>query len=161
MQGYYQFVTFRTKDSIDSYVSKVQNLKTTTKIKEQLIDNYLDKSTKGAYFYGELIDILREFLLQKNIDIYELVAFSIMPNHIHILFKEKEELQNIIKQIKGGSSYLINKKLNRKTSLWSKYYYDKLIRDKKHFDLVYNYIKNNAVKAGLADYKNRFYGVYE
>jgi REP element-mobilizing transposase RayT len=66
-----------------------------------------------------------------------------------------------MKSIKGSSSIVINKLLNKKGKFWDSGYYDKLIRDQKHFDVVYEYIKNNAIKANLSDYKDRFYGIYE
>jgi len=83
------------------------------------------------------------------------------PNHIHILFKETNDLGDVMRVLKGGSSYKINKSLNQKGNFWANDYYDKLIRDEKHFEVVYNYIKNNPLKAGLKDSKERFYGIYE
>jgi hypothetical protein len=61
----------------------------------------------------------------------------------------------------GASGFEINKILNRKSALWEKGYFDKGIRDEAHFGIVYNYIANNAPKAGLNDGKERFYGKYE
>ena len=43
-----------------------------------------------------------------------------MPNHLHLLFKQKEELPSTIKTIKGASAFEINKMLNRKGALWEK-----------------------------------------
>jgi len=84
-----------------------------------------------------------------------------MPNHVHILFKEKRELSACMRILKGGSSYKINRLLNKKGNFWTKEYYDKFIRDEKHFEIVYNYIKNNPIKANLHDARERFYGIYE
>ena len=108
-----------------------------------------------------MLKTLKEYIISKDKELYELIAFTIMPNHIHILFKEINQLHQTIKLLKGGSSYIINKTLNKKGNFWSKDYYDKLIRDQKHFEIVYNYIKNNAIKANLKDAKDRFYSVYE
>jgi len=62
--------------------------------------------------------------------------------------------------LKGGAGHIINKTLGRKGAVWSRDYYDKAIRDEKHFWVVYQYIKYNAVKANLDDAQNRFYGRY-
>jgi len=153
-------VTFRTKDSVDEYLLKLQNSFDENKILQQKIDTYLDNSNNGAYLYGEVLEKLKEYIHSKDKDIYELVAYSIMPNHVHILFKEIKELSECMRVLKGGSSYAINRLLNKKGNFWTKDYYDKLIRDEKHFEVVYNYIKNNAIKAELKDAKERFYGLY-
>ena len=83
-----------------------------------------------------------------------------MPNHVHLLFKEKIAISNTMKTIKGVTSFEINKILKRDGKFWANEYFDKLIRDRKHFNIVYEYIKNNATKAGLKDYSDRFYGIY-
>ena len=115
--NHYQFITFRTKDSIDDYIKKIYSSLKSIKIREQKIDTYLDNSKKGAYFYTDTIEIMKNYLLSKDRDIYDLISFTIMPNHIHLLFKEKIELFQTLKIIKGGSAFLINKHLKREGSL--------------------------------------------
>ncbi len=161
LKGHYQFVTFRTKDSVDEYLNRLQNSFDDNRIKQQKIDNYLDSSTKGAYLYDEVLEVLREYIFLKDREFFNLVSFSIMPNHVHILFEEIIEISESMKLLKGGSSYKINRFLNKKGSFWANEYYDKLIRDDQHFEIVYSYIKNNAIKVGLKDAKERFYGVYD
>jgi REP element-mobilizing transposase RayT len=51
---------------------------------------------------------------------------------------------------------MINKKLNKSGTFWQKDYFDKAIRDDKHFEVVLEYVKNNAYKAGLSDADDRF-----
>ena len=161
LDGYYQFVTFRTRDSIDNYLKKLHDLDDSNHIKQYKIDNYLDNSKRGAFLNDEIINDIKKYFLSYNKKLYQLIALAIMPNHIHILFKQIDELSNIIRILKGGSANLINKRLNKKGKVWSSDYYDKLIRDEKHFYIVYEYIKNNPIKADLIDYEDRFYGIYE
>ena len=92
---------------------------------------------------------------------YELIALSIMPNHIHILFKQIEEMRDVMRIFKGGSSHIINQIRGTKGQIWAKDYFDKLVRNEKHFSQVYEYIKYNAVKANLGDADERFYGIYD
>jgi putative transposase len=155
----YQFVTFRTKDSVDDFVKKISQQNTSNKIKYQQIDNYLDHSKNGCYLNNQVITALKDFFINKK-DTYELIALSIMPNHIHILFKQTKDLAKTMQNLKGGSAFLVNKLLNKTGVLWEKGYFDKGIRNQEHFDITYNYIKNNALKAGLKDFEIRFYGVY-
>jgi len=79
---------------------------------------------------------------------------------VHLLFKQIMEIGETVKRLKGGSSITINKMMNRTGRLWEKSYFDKAIRDEAHYETVYNYIANNAIKAGLGDAKERFYGIY-
>jgi len=159
--GYYQFVTFRTHDSIDNYIKRVRNEDISNQEKEYKIDKYIDLSTKGCYLNGDILEYLKDFFLNKDKSFYNLVAFCVMPNHVHILFKQNDELKKIMKVLKGSTSFHINKILERKGTFWEENYYDKVIRDEDHFHTVYDYIKNNAVKANLKDAKDRFYGIYE
>ncbi len=159
--GYYQFLTFRTHDSIDEYLTRISNENISTSLKQYKADEYLDCSLKGAYLNGKVLVYLSNFLKEKDGELYDLVAFSIMPNHLHILFKQKEEIGKTVKRLKGASSVMINRMLDRKGVFWEKGYFDKAIRDEVHFETVYNYIANNAIKAGLSDARERFYGIYE
>jgi len=160
LENHYQFITFRTKASVDEFVKKIQAQNIIKSKKEYLIDQYLDNKKEGAYFFKENIEILKNIILEKNNKLYEVEIFCIMPNHIHILLKQKSELKKIIKYIKGKSAVILNKKFNLKGAFWLKGYYDKIIRDEKHYTKVYEYIFNNPIKANLKDYKDRIYTKY-
>ena len=157
----YQFITFRTKDSIDDYIRTLTKTDLPTKKLQQTIDTYLDTSKKGAYLNDVIITIVKDYLLNLDKNKCDIISFIIMPNHIHILLIQKQNLSDIIQYIKGGLSFIINKKLNKKGTFWQKDYFDRVIRDEKHFELTYNYIKNNAIKANLKDAKERFFSIYE
>jgi len=124
------------------------------------IDEYCDKSNKGCHLNNELIQTVMTYLKELDPDFYQLIAVSIMPNHIHLLIQQRKELRQIMQKIKGTLAFQINKHLSRKGHFWEKSYFDKTIRDEKHFNIVYKYIKNNAIKANLVDKGSRFYGIY-
>ena len=159
--GYYQFVTFRTQDSLDDYIKRIREQNIESKKQEYLIDNYLDNSTKGAYLNDNVLCYLKKFFKELDQNIYELVAFVVMPNHVHILFKQIEEMTLIMKKLKGESAYNINKILHRSGNFWERNYYDKVVRDEAQFLTVYDYIKYNGLKAGLDDWEERFFGIYD
>ena len=161
MKGHYQFVTFRTKDSIDGYIQKLYGSNDSEKLKQYKIDSYLDKSESGAFLNGQVVLDIQKYFQSYDKKMYELVALTIMPNHIHILFKQNDKLKNIMRILKGGSAHIVNTLLDRKGQVWASDYFDKIIRDEEHFSLVYEYIKYNAVKAGLTDAEVRSYGCYE
>ena len=161
MIGYYQFITFRTHDSLDDFIKKIRDENISSREQEYKIDQYIDHSPKGSYLNDKVLDYLHNYFIVKDKSFYDLVAFSIMPNHVHIFFKQNIELSKIMKQIKGTTAFEINKVLQRKGTFWETNYYDKVIRDEAHFEQVYDYIKYNAIKADLRDAKDRFYGIYK
>ncbi|CAA6804558.1 MAG: Unknown protein [uncultured Sulfurovum sp.] len=134
--GHYQFITFRTKDSLDSYLNKLYTNDEATHIKQYKIDQYLDTSTKGAYLYDEVIDQIIEYYVEYDKALSEVIAVSIMPNHIHILLKENAEFPKIMQILKGGgSSRQIHKVLGTKGTLWSRDY-------ENHLQIKSRYNKN-------------------
>jgi len=173
LEGYYQFVTFRTFDSVDEFIRKCCFSPAMSNKEKQLhIDEYLDTSTNGAYLKDDILKYLFEFLISHNKKLYELVAFCIMNNHVHILFKPLERLSKVMQMIKGASAKKINELLGKNGKFWADDYYDKVIRDEKHFWIVYEYIKNNSLKIGDTKVSlpiqgwakaplPRFYGIFE
>ena len=151
IDGYYQFITFRTFDSVDEYVKKISSTNQPNQTKQQQIDDYLDSSTNGAYLNGKILEFLYEFLKSKDGVLCELVAFAIMNNHVHLLIKPLESLSKIVQSIKGGSAKIINEMIGKSGKFWADDYYDKVVRDEKHFAVVYEYIKNNPLKIGEAE----------
>ena len=158
---HYQFVTIRTHDSLDSYLKKLESLDLSNAKKQMQIDSYLDTSSTGRYLQGDVLEYFRNFLLSSDKTLFELVTFAIMPNHLHILFYQKNNLSKTIKILKGSSASQINKILNKKGKFWASGYYDKAIRNEKHFEIVHNYIQNNPLKANLKDADIRLYSKYE
>jgi len=146
VQGVYQFITFRTAASTDPYLLQLYGQTRNNSEKQMAIDVHLDLSDKGAYFYADTLRFMFDFLIEQQADLYALVCFAIMPNHIHLLMKPKERLATVMQKIKGKSAREINKRLNRSGKFWAKDYYDKGIRDERHFRVVYEYIRNNPLK---------------
>jgi len=162
VKNHYQFITFRTYGSVDIYLKKLAQNNFPNKQKQQLIDDYLDQSTAGAVLNGEILMLLHSFIQTYNSVLYELIAFCIMPNHVHLLIKPLIDLDKLMQKLKGGSAKLINEKMGTTGKFWAADYYDKLIRDEKHFSVVYGYIKNNPLVLNEAKASvPRFFGVYE
>lgn len=159
--GHYQFITFRTQESLDAYLKHLYQSTEPEKIKQYKMDKYLDSSSKGALLYGEVIEKIKAYYIGYDKDIFEIEALSIMPNHIHVLLKQNGDMSNVMRILKGGAGHIVNQTLERKGKVWSRDYYDRGIRNEKHFWVAYEYIRQNAVKANLSDTKERFYGKYE
>ena len=100
IEGYYQFVTFRTADSVDSYLMQVLKQEIPNSEKQLEADEYLDGSLVGAYLNGEVLNTLSQFLISKDKHLYELYAFAIMPNHVHLLIKPLENICKVMQSLK-------------------------------------------------------------
>ena len=76
-----------------------------------------------------------------------------MPNHVHVLVATtaEHELGAIVRFWKSKSAARINALLGREGALWARDYFDRYIRDGKHFEANKHYIEMNPVVAGLCD----------
>ncbi|MGA0368868.1 MAG: transposase, partial [Kiritimatiellia bacterium] len=84
---------------------------------------------------------------------YDLDAFVIMPNHVHVLFRplSGNTLANILKSLKGFTAFKINQELQKEGSVWMEDYWDRMIRSEVHYLQVRNYIRDNPEMAGLRE----------
>jgi len=83
---------------------------------------------------------------------YRLIAWCIMPNHVHVLIESWPgyPLHKILHSWKSFTAKEANKLLGRTGSFWAREYYDRFIRDEHHLAQAVTYIEQNPVKAGLA-----------
>ncbi|MCE2960542.1 MAG: (E)-4-hydroxy-3-methylbut-2-enyl-diphosphate synthase [Akkermansiaceae bacterium] len=86
---------------------------------------------------------------------YDLLAWCIMPNHVHVILKlaKGEELDKILHSWKSFTSHEINKLNGTSGSIWQKESYDHLIRDGKDFRNQIDYVLNNPTKAGFSNWQ--------
>ncbi len=161
-----QAITFREADSLPSHVvdawkAELQHLlnspapETQAATRKELtrrIAHYEDAGHGECHLrQPELAKIVQAALLEGHEQTYRLLAWCIMPNHVHILIKQgdKTSLGKIIQQWKGGSAHRINLVLERQGPLWANDYFDRAIRDEEHFWNSVTYIHRNPVRAGL------------
>lgn len=100
--------------------------------------------------FEKFISILAKYY-QKNE--YEIYAYCLMDNHVHLLIKEgKETLSNSMKRI--GTSYVswYNWQYNRKGHLFQDRYKSEPVEGDDYFLTVLRYIHQNPLKAGLANH---------
>jgi REP element-mobilizing transposase RayT len=81
---------------------------------------------------------------------YELHAFVVMANHVHMLISPRVELSRVMKALKGFAAKRANQMLDLTGSpFWQEESYDHLVRDGEEFERIKRYIENNPVRAGL------------
>jgi putative DNA methylase len=116
------------------------------------IERYLDQGYGSCELKDPCIaGIVQESLLHFDDQRYRLWAWVVMPNHAHILLTPRASwsLSEIMKSLKSYTSHEANKTLGRSGQFWLEDYFDRYIRDEKHFASAIAYIENNPLKARL------------
>ena len=81
---------------------------------------------------------------------YELYAYCLMGNHVHLLMKEgNETLGNTMGRIGASYVYWYNWQYGRKGHLFQDRYKSEPVQDDAYFLTVLRYIHQNPLKAGL------------
>ena len=98
---------------------------------------------------------MMETLEKHDPERYRLIAWCIMPNHVHVLIAPRTSLFKIVQSWKSYTGRWAMRK-NAELGLgvpgkafWMREYWDRFIRDERHFQQVVDYIHCNPVKAGL------------
>ncbi len=114
----------------------------------------------------EVAEIVKEQLHRFDGELYDLIAYSIMSNHFHVIFdtslqlKKMEEgfdadqyvqVYNIMRKIKGASARYANQLLGRTGPFWHGESWDRWIRDEEELERWIHYTLQNPVKAGMVD----------
>ncbi len=78
---------------------------------------------------------------------FELHAFVVMPEHVHLLLTPAPEvpLEKVAQLIKGGFSF----RLKSKMDVWESGYDSRRITDGEHFESCRRYIEDNPVRARM------------
>ncbi|MFP5205633.1 MAG: transposase [Acidobacteriota bacterium] len=86
---------------------------------------------------------------------YCLVAWCIMPNHVHVICRMLPGyfLGEVVKSWKVHVARVTNRLLGRAGVLWQREYYDRLIRGAGEFDRAVGYVLSNPERAGLLGWK--------
>lgn len=160
-----QSITFRLHDAVP--VTVIQDWKTELNFAEKLpatdpreielrkrIARYED-AHHGACWLSRppIAQMVEDALLYFDGQRYNLHAWCIMPNHVHVLIQTLEgyRLDGILHTWKSYSAQRANGILQRKGPFWFREYFDRFIRNEKHYHNTVFYIEQNPAKAGLID----------
>ena len=81
---------------------------------------------------------------------FELHAWVIMPNHVHILITPQVDVSQLMRKLKGSTARQANLLLGRTgVPFWQRESFDRLVRDSREFYRIESYIVQNPVRAGL------------
>ncbi|MDZ7345719.1 MAG: transposase [candidate division KSB1 bacterium] len=160
----FQFITFRLHDSVPASVIEqwkqelhwreglAADSKETVELRKR-IEQYADSGRGACYLRNERIArLVQDALKYFDGERYRLIAWCIMPNHVHVLIEVMDvSLSKILQSWKSYTAHEANKLLGRSGAFWGPDYFDRYIRDEKHFQATVKYILQNPVKARLVD----------
>ena len=90
--------------------------------------------------------------IRKGVELghYELGAYVVMANHVHLLVRPRIAPARLLKSLKGATAPEANRLLGRTGEpFWQKESYDHCVQNDREFEKIRMYIETNPVKAGL------------
>jgi putative DNA methylase len=98
-------------------------------------------------------ELVQSALFTFDADRYALIAWCVMPNHVHALLTLCPEyrLDRIVHSWKSYTAKEANRLLRRSGAFWAREYFDRFMRDSDHLVRTVAYIEGNPVKAGLCE----------
>jgi len=158
-----QSITFRLADSLPQQKLQQLNEELTSLPEDKLsierrkrIEAWLDAGMGCcALRHPEVAQTVQDTLLKFDGERYRLISWCIMPNHVHVLIHPVTALGKIVQSWKsytGRWALAKNAELGLGVpgkAFWMREYWDRFIRDARHYDAVVEYIHNNPVKSGL------------
>jgi REP element-mobilizing transposase RayT len=152
--GLTQFVTFHLADSFPAALrSEWEALLIVEDDRERCLqlEQYLDQGRGECHLCRrDIAKLVEDAFRFHHRQWYDLLAWVIMPNHVHMLLKVGDtSLSKIIKELKRYTAREANKILRRRGAFWVEDYFDTYMRDAAHELKTRRYIENNPVKALL------------
>lgn len=130
----------------------------------QKYESQLDKGATGPTWLSNesVAKIVKEALHYRDQTQYDLYAYCLMSNHVHLVFKllatddrpadtllSGYPVTNLLKKLKSYTAVNANKELERSGRFWHRESYDRVIRDSDELERAIAYTLNNPVKANL------------
>ena len=153
----YQMITYRLADSLPKAVRREFSQALAENQRRIVVETALDKGY-GKCWLGrpEIAEVLVGNWLQFHMRRYELLAYVVMPNHVHVVVRlfDGVSLSRVVHSWKSFTAKRIVRYANfaRETltrPVWQPEYWDRFIRNQQHLDAAIGYTHDNPVKAGL------------
>jgi len=121
-----------------------------------LRDKQLDRATVGPLWLKNpnvakiIVEALRRGAMEFHL--YDLLAWVVMPNHVHVVVTPRRPLPEITRWLKGSTARSANLLLGRMGKpFWQYESYDHCIRSEAELGRVIRYVERNPVAAGLVE----------
>jgi REP element-mobilizing transposase RayT len=120
------------------------------------VEKYLDAG-HGACWMKQppVADLIEKALKHFDGERYRLLAWCVMPNHVHVVVKPAsgQKLSAINHSWKSYTANKANRLLGRSGTFWQPEPYDHLIRDDADLEHAIEYVLNNPIAAGLQNWR--------
>ncbi len=112
---------------------------------------YVTFRLKSGVLTDDEKDLVLGHIKSGNSIHYRLVAASVMPDHVHVIFipNKGSTLSGVMQLIKGAPSRYINLQRGARGPIWQEESWDRIIRDETEFRQKLDYMMMNPVNAGL------------
>jgi hypothetical protein len=132
------FVTWRLEGSLPPH-RHFDTRALTSSESFQSLDQLLDATRTGARYLSipAVADLVSESIRHgaAKMQQYELHAFAVMPNHVHLLMTPNTPLPKILNSLKSFTARRANALLARSgKAFWLTESYDHMVRDRLEFD---------------------------
>jgi len=119
------------------------------------LDKQLENTDTGPTWLKnpDVAEIVREAILFRHPDQYELICFTIMANHVHMVFNHVRgdlPVYHILAKLKSFSARGANRVLGRQGPFWQSESFDHVVRAGR-LPRTIRYVLDNPVAAGLVD----------
>lgn len=152
-EGGIYFVTFRLADSLpQSALDELERSAPGTRSKQ--IETYLDAGHGECCLRKpEIAQIVIQALKQFEGERYALHDWVVMPNHVHLVIEPRgaHALNDILHSLKSYTATEANRRFGRHGAFWQHESYDRLIRGQEELDRCVEYVRQNPVRANLAE----------
>jgi REP element-mobilizing transposase RayT len=119
----------------------------------RMADARLDRASRGPFWLRdpELAGYAEDAVIRgAELRHYDLHAYVVMPNHMHILLEPHVPLARITRGLKGVSARDANATLGRVgRPFWQDESFDHWVRNEAEFERIHTYIESNPTLAGL------------
>jgi REP element-mobilizing transposase RayT len=144
-----QTLTFRLADSLPK--AAIERLRRSAKARTDFED-VLDSGIGACWLNQPAIaDVVENALLHFDDRRYRLLAWCVMPNHVHAVVEPaaQERLGDIVSSWKRFTARRANEILGLSGAFWQEDYWDRFIRHERHLATAIAYVEENPVKAAL------------
>jgi len=152
-----QFITFRLGDSLPQ-----EALAELECLRDKEVQGNFERYEKAEFYldqgHGSCIlqraacaKIVQDALIFLHGKRYELIAWVIMPNHVHLMarFEQGQSVSKAMHSLKSFTANEINKVRSSSGPVWQAESFDRFIRGEEHFNWTLRYIHENPVVAKL------------
>jgi REP element-mobilizing transposase RayT len=139
-------VTFRLADSLPAQVMeelRQERSLQTDADRRQRAEAYLDAGHGACHLRDPAVArMVENTLLHHDSERYRLLAWSIMPNHVHVPIELAPgyPLAKVLHTWKSYSAHAANRMLGRSGACWQIEYWDRYIRSETHLRKAITYI---------------------